>query len=61
MLGRVCGLVKCFSNLKSSKILKSGLGNWKRESCHGNQIVSPLGMLPKEVSAYQVSKVSTAN
>ena len=38
MLGRVCGLVKCFLSLKLPKIMKSGWGDWKRVSCHGNQI-----------------------
>ena len=32
------GLVKCFFSLKSPKIMKSGWGDWKGVSCHGNQI-----------------------
>ena len=53
MLGRVCGLFKCFLNTKSPKIMKSDWGDWKRVSCHGNQIFSPVGVLPVEVLHYQ--------
>ena len=38
MLCPVCGLSKCFLNIKWPKIMKSDWGDWKRVSCHGNQI-----------------------
>ena len=38
MLGCVCGLVKCFLNTESAKIMKSDWWDWKRVSCCGNQI-----------------------
>ena len=39
MLGRVCGLGKCFSSLKSPKYWNQVGGDWKRVSCHGNQFL----------------------
>jgi len=33
--------------------MKSDWGDWKRVSCHGNQIFSPVGVLPVEVLHYQ--------
>ena len=36
MLGRVRGLVKCFSSWKSLKYWIQVGGDWKRVSCHGN-------------------------
>ena len=34
-LGQVFGLLKCFLNIKSSTIMKSDWGDWKRVSCQG--------------------------
>ena len=59
MLGQVCGLLKYLLNLKSSKIMKSDLGDWKRVSCHGNPIFIAVGVLLVELLPHQVSVVST--
>ena len=39
MLGRVCGLGKCFSSVRSPKYWNQVGGDWKRVSCHGNQFL----------------------
>ena len=48
---QVCGLLKCFSSLKSPKVLKSG---W---SCHGNQIFYSHNCVASR-RAHQVSMIS---
>ena len=43
MLGRVCGLGKCFSSLRSPKYWNQVERDWKRVSCHGNQFLYSRG------------------
>ena len=49
------------SKLRTTKILKSGLRDWKRVGCHGNRNDKAVGVLHLELLACQVSMVSAAN
>ena len=48
----MCDLVKGFLSLKSPKTMKSGRGDSKRVSCHGNQFCIAVRVLPVELLAY---------
>ena len=54
-------ILNVFLSIKSPKIMKSDWGDWKRVSCHGNQIFIAVGVLPVELLPYQVSMVSVKN
>ena len=56
MLGRVCGLVKCFLSLKSPKIMKSDWAD--RWAAMATKFVIGVGVWPVELLVYQVSMLS---
>ena len=65
MLGRVCGLVKCFLSLKSPKTMKSDWGDWKKVSCRGKPIFIAVGVASRTINlrsfnglCYKLTKIA---